>query len=260
MIVFLIFLLGLVVGSFLAALTYRMPKNVSILRGRSKCPNCSAKIAWYDNIPLMSFLFLGGRCRSCKKKISVRYPLIEAGTAALFVFTFMASDAIGQNIGWLTLLPDYLFYLIIFILISISTSILIIDLEHQIIPDELVFGGLVGVIGLILLTGFPRLWENVLASAASGLFLLALHVFTRGRGMGLGDVKLALFLGLVLGLSASVIWIFGSFILGGAVAMALLLTGKAHLGQRIPFGPFLISAFLLVTFFGGTISRSVFPY
>ncbi|EKD62963.1 MAG: type II secretory pathway, prepilin signal peptidase PulO [uncultured bacterium] len=251
---------GLVVGSFLSAYTYRQPRGKSIIKGRSVCPRCKSKIAWFDNIPLLSYLLLEGKCRSCKKKISLRYPLIELGTAILFVVALFGSRAVRLNVGWTTLLPDYLFYLVIFILISISISILVIDLEHQIIPDEPVFLALSVTLLLLLFSGYTNVWENLLAGFGSALFLLLLHILTRGRGMGLGDVKLALVGGLILGIPLSAVWMFGSFILGGALAVILLFLGEAHLGQKVAFGPFMIASFFIVLIFGDTIVKSVFPF
>ncbi len=221
---------GLIIGSFLAALSFRLPRGKSIAMGRSLCPHCHATIAWYDNLPLLSFLFLRGRCRHCHKKISPRYPLIEAATALLFVA------------AWLFLPHPLLpFYLLIF---SLLIAIFVIDFEHQIIPDELVF---LGLLATLLLTPGPLFLRLFLAFSAASFFL-ALNLITRGRGMGLGDVKLALFLGAYFSNLDVLRWLYFSFISGGAVAVYLLLTRKAKFGHQIPFGPFLIAGFLATLF------------
>ena len=230
--IFFFVLLGLIFGSFIGALTFRLPKRISIKKGRSFCPECKLKISWYDNIPLVSYIFLGGKCRNCKKKISLRYPLIEASTAILFG---LASLAYAHNLVML---------LLSLFIICLLVSIFVIDFEHQLIPDELVFLGLAAI--LIYLLPSSYFYQNLLAGFSAALFLLLVHFLTLGRGMGLGDVKLALFLGAILGLSNLVYFFFASFLTGGLVAFILILTGKAKLKQKIAFGPFLIIGFLIV--------------
>lgn len=188
---FLLFILGLIAGSFLAALSYRLPRNISIKTGRSFCPNCKTQINWQDNIPLLSYLLLKGKCRKCRKKISWRYPIIEFATAIVFVLT-------GLN-------PFMLFIGCLLVLIFV------IDLEHQLIPDELVFAGLGA--SLIYLLSSVTFYQNLLAGFLAALFLLLIHFVTLGRGMGLGDVKLALFLGSLLGFSNLLYFFFASFFL-----------------------------------------------
>ncbi len=221
---FLLFILGLITGSFLAALSYRLPRNISIKKGRSFCPSCKIQINWRDNVPLVSYLLLRGKCRHCKNKISWRYSAIELTTAIVFVL-------VGLN-------SFMLFISCLLILIFV------IDFEHQMIPDELVFIGL-GV-SLIYLLGSVSFYSNLLAGFLAALFLLLIHALTLGRGMGLGDVKLALFLGVLLGIHNLIYFYFASFLTGGVVAFILILVGKAKLKQKIAFGPFLIIGFSIV--------------
>jgi len=230
--IFFFTLLGLIFGSFIGALTYRLPKRISIKKGRSFCPWCKLNIAWHDNIPLISYLLLGGKCRNCKRKISVRYPIIEALTAILFT---LAAYAYQNN-----------FVLLVLSLLTICllVSIFVIDFEHQLIPDELVFVGLAAVLLYLLSSSF--FYQNLLAGLSASLFLLFIHFATLGRGMGLGDVKLVLFLGAILGMSNLVYFFFASFLTGGVVAFILILTRKAKLKQKIAFGPFLIIGFFIV--------------
>ncbi|CAN5325826.1 A24 family peptidase [soil metagenome] len=220
----LLLVFGLVIGSFLGALSYRLPRRISISEGRSECPNCHRQISWFDNIPLFSFLFLLGKCRNCKQKISFRYPLIELSTAIIFII-------IGFNIVHL-------------IIASVLIAIFVIDLETQIIPDELVFIGIV----VFLLAGFSFI--NLLAGLLSALILLLLNIMTKGKGMGLGDVKLALLLGAMVGLDKFLIWLFFSFASGAIVGIMLILFKSAGLKQKIAFGPFLIIGLVLTIFFG----------
>lgn len=223
-----LFILGLIIGSFISAITYRIPRNLGFIKGRSFCDSCKAELSWYDNIPLFSFLLYHGRSRCCGKKISIRYPLIELVTALGFVVLYSV-------LGFSILLTTY------YLLLILTLSILIIDLEHQIIPDELSW--------LILLLGLFTVHRSLFTSLFSAFFfsllLLALYLATKGRGMGLGDVKLAIPIGLWLGLEKGMIWLMLSFISGGIVASVLLLLKKAKLKTKIAFGPFLIFAFWL---------------
>lgn len=238
----LIFVLaiGLALGSFLGALTHRLPRKESNVSGRSRCPRCGTQIKWYDNIPLLSFLLLGGRCRSCGRKISVRYPLIELATA------------IGILGIYLLGLKDPIFLIPVLLL---TVSIFVIDLEKKIIPDELIFWGL-GLTALALLLGWDgNFYLHFLGGFSASFFLLFVYLLTRGRGMGLGDVKYALFAGTFLGWPKAIPWLFLSFLTGAAVGVILILLGKAKLGRHIAFGPFLAFSFVLTYLFGEVLVK-----
>ncbi len=250
---FVVLVLGMILGSFLSAYTYRLPRNISIKNGRSKCPRCKKTIVWYDNIPLFSYLFLGGKSRCCKKNISLRYPLIEFGTGLMFLLTYLVNLSCKQSVfcsdtsvmGTLAVL-FYLF--IIFVLIGVF----VIDLEHQIIPDELVFVLLSVVFGMVLVR-HEDLYLNLLSGFGASMFLLFLNLFTNGKGMGLGDVKLAIPLGMVLGWPSTFIWLTISFVLGAIVGVFLIIIGKAQFGKHIPFGPFLVMGFIFTIFAPNTL-------
>ncbi len=228
---FLIFVLGACFGSFIAAFTWRYSHNISIAKGRSFCPKCKKQIVWYDNIPLFSYLVLRGKCRNCHKKISPRYFLIELFTALLFVF-----------VGFL----NY-WYLLPIVLLLIA--IFVIDFEHQIIPDFLIFILFIYLTTYLLIFGTP-LFENLFAGFVCANIFLFLNLVTKGRGMGLGDSKLALVLGLSLGLSSSLIWLLVSFITGGIIAALLLILKKATPKTKIAFGPFLIFGYFVTMILG----------
>lgn len=219
---------GLVFGSFISAFTYRYPKGISILKGRSFCDRCKRKIGWKENIPLLSYLLLKGRCKSCKKKISLRYPLIETITAI--------------GLALLANLPDFYFFGPLFLILF---TILIIDWERQMIPDELVFGAIGITLLYFFLINYSFIFTNLLSGLTASLFLLGLYLITKGRGMGLGDVKLALLGGLVLGWPNFVFWLFLSFVAGALVGLILILFKKAKFRGPIAFGPFLIICFWL---------------
>ena len=223
----LLVLLGLVVGSFVSAITYRIPRGLGFIKGRSFCDNCKKELRWFDNIPLFSFLFYRGSARCCKKRISIRYPLIELATLLGVVVIWSLSSS-----------------LVFVVLYLLTLTILIIDLEHQYIPDELSFA----ILLLFLLTSYHPLFSSLFAGFLCAFLLLLIHLSTRGRGMGLGDVKLAIALGAWLGLEKGLTWLMTSFILGGIVAFFLLILRKAKLKTKIAFGPFLIIAFWIIFF------------
>lgn len=226
-----LFILGLIIGSFISAISYRIPRNLDFVKGRSFCDSCKKSLFWYDNIPLFSYLFYRGKSRCCSKKISIRYPLIELVSAFGAVILFVLSPHL---------------FAIRYTLYVISLTILVIDLEHQFIPDELSW--LVFV--LFLLNPIPyTLYASLFAGFFFAFLVLLINLATLGRGMGLGDVKLALALGTWLGLLNGWRWLFVSFVIGGIVASILLLLKKAKMKTKIAFGPFLIVSFWLISLF-----------
>jgi len=224
-----LFVLGLVFGSFVSALSYRYPKGISVAKGRSFCPKCSKQIEWHDNIPILSFLILGGKCRNCEKPIPWRYPAIELITAVGFLL-------IGFNFV----------QLILFVLLEL---IFIIDLERQIIPDTFIFIGMLVSIHNSQFTIYNLLLAGFLAAS----LLMLIHLFTRGRGMGLGDVKFAVLGGMIVGLNLSLIWLFLAFLTGGLAGIILLIGKKAGLKNKIAFGPFLVVSIPIALIWGGKI-------
>lgn len=254
-----IFILGLIIGSFISAFTYRFPRGKSISHGRSECTNCKKTIRWYDNIPMLSYLFLRGKCRHCDKKISPRYPFIEIFTAFVFVIFYIYRSQIHENLPWIP--DDGIFQLTILGFIAfIVISIFIIDAEHQIIPDLLLYALWGVTIALMVLGGFSNIYHHISAGFLSALFLLLINLVTRGKGMGLGDVKLAIAFGTALGPVISVLWIFMGFIFGGVVATFLLLFGKAGMKDKVAFGPFLVLSFIVCVLFGQQLAEYFLPY
>jgi leader peptidase (prepilin peptidase)/N-methyltransferase len=216
---------GAAVGSFVNVLAYRLPRRESIVKPRSRCPHCETQIAGYDNIPVVSWLVLRGRCRDCKASISVRYPLVEALTALLFV-------GVGLKIGLEdTLLPALA--LAVTLLAAAET-----DLEHRIIPNRLMAASAIAAIALWAIVDPGRLPENLIAGAGAGGFLLAAAV-AYPSGMGMGDVKLAGVMGLYLGASVAPA-LFAGFAAGAVIGIAIVMrSGMSARKQGVPFGPFL---------------------
>ncbi len=229
--------IGLLIGSFLNVVIYRLPRKLSIVWGRSFCPKCKKKISWFDNVPLVSFILLKGHCRHCHSPISIRYPVVELLTGVLFVLALSSYLGIAQ--AGLTL-----------ILFSSLIAIFFIDLEHQIIPDEI----LLPVTALFILRSlFTASYLLLAIGLASSLFLFLIWLITKGKGMGLGDVKLAFLMGLVLGYPKIILAFYLAFLTGAIVGVILIIVGKAKFGQRIAFGPFLVLATLISCLWGEKI-------
>lgn len=243
----ILFALGLIVGSFIGALAYRLPRGISIVsgyQGRSICPRCKSKIRWYDNIPILSFILLKGKCRDCKQSISVREPLIELTGGVVFALSFFN-----------TLLPFYVFL----ILCSILLAIAVIDIENQIIPDELVWIGLGFLVFWYFVSNTSNLYLYLLVGLTAALFLLLVNLATHGKGMGMGDVKLAILIGACFSPKLGVVWLLVSFIVGSVIGIMLIALGRANMKAKVPFAPFLIIGFLIVSFFGNQLVQIFLP-
>lgn len=223
--------------------------------GRSLCPKCKNKISWFDNIPLLSFLLLKGKCRNCGKKISGRYPLIEFSTAVLFLGFFLSINNCatalqglplkgGVICTWQGVLGGFTlpYFLVMF---TVLIAIFVIDFERQIIPDSLIYLLFALTFTLLLIFSPLEIYSRLLSGFGISLFLLIIHLVTGGRGMGLGDVKFVLFGGLLLGWPAVITWIFLSFLIGGVTGLFLIILKKASFGKHIPFGPFLIIGLII---------------
>jgi leader peptidase (prepilin peptidase)/N-methyltransferase len=240
-------LLGLVVGSFLNVVIARVPEGESVVSPRSRCPRCHSEIRDRDNIPVLSWLILRGRCRNCSEPISMRYPIVEAGHALLWL-------AMLWRFGWSAELPAYLYFA------SVGLALAVIDLDTKRLPNILTLPSY-GVLGVLLLlpAGIEGDWSAYLrawlaAAALFGFYFVLAVVYP--AGMGLGDVKLAGVLGLVLG------WLgwgqlaiggFLGFFLGAVVGGALMLVGRARRKSKIPFGPFMLAGALIAILWGGTL-------
>jgi leader peptidase (prepilin peptidase) / N-methyltransferase len=245
-------LLGLVAGSFANVVIHRVPRRESLVRPGSRCPACGAPIAWRDNLPLVGWLLLRGRCRSCRAPISVRYPLVELAMALLWfaVALRLAEAGLGPAI------PAYLALAFVCLILAV------IDATTRLLPNRITYPAFPAVAVLLLLASLGvgdlgRLVRGLLAAVAVGALFLGLALVSP-RGMGLGDVKLAPTLGLALGwLSwpAVAVGLFSAFLLGGLIglgAMAVL-----HLGRKalLPFGPSLAAGALLGVLGGAEVAR-----
>ncbi len=239
---FIYFILGISVGSFLNVLIDRLAYGQSIL-GRSYCDKCKRKLSWQDLFPLFSFLFLQGKCRYCRKKISFYYPLVELITGIFFVFV--------SSLG-LGLLKTFLLLGIV----SLFIVIFFTDLKYMLIPDEI-------QVLLLIFSFFYRLecssfclfefGKTLFASFFGGIIvslpLVFLFFLTREKGIGFGDVKLGFNIGFLFGIKAGFFVLYISFLIGGAVSVLLLLLKRKRLKSKVPFGPFLVFSSLVFIFF-----------
>ncbi len=266
----IIFIFGLIIGSFLNALIYRLKTKKSVWQGRSFCPNCKKKLETWDLIPVFSFIFLRGRCRYCHKKISWQYPAVELATGLIFVLIFYYQYLIPKTYN-LTTIISFIFYLFI---ASILIIVFVYDLKHYIIPDKIIWTGisinliywLVGVsfyfmgdqkVFYQLFPGAYSLTPNplyiILGGLISGGFFLILVLVSRGKWMGGGDVKLAFFMGLFLGFPQVLVALFISFVVGSIVSIILVAWHKKTFKSQIPFGPFLVLGSFAALFWGVSI-------
>ncbi len=258
MLILILLVFGLAIGSFLGAYTYRYPRDISIGHGRSFCPRCKKTIYWYNNIPLFSFLFLRGRCSDCGERISLRYPTIELLTGVLMVLIYSERLRIIGNLGMLGSNLGLWTILLLFVT-SCLIAVFVIDFESQFIPDETSFLMLLFIFGGLVFTSWELVYVNLLAGLGGSIFLLLIHLVTGGRGMGLGDVKLAIPLGMLLGPYLTVVWLFSSFIIGGIAGVFLLFFSSVTWRSRVAFGPFLVVAFFITLFWGGYLKSFILP-
>ena len=228
---------GAAFGSFINVLAHRLPRRESIVKPRSRCPACGTTIRSYDNIPIVSWLLLRGSCRDCGVRIPLRYPLVEAVTAALFV-------VLGIKFGREAALWPALAMAVVLVAAAAT------DLEERIIPNRLMAAGAVLALVLWTIADPGRLPENLIAGAAAGGFLLAAAI-AYPAGMGMGDVKLAAVMGLFLGKLVGPALFIG-FAAGALVGIAIMAArGAEARKQGVPFAPFLALGGVLALLFGG---------
>ena len=231
---------GAVLGSFLNVVAYRLPRGESLSTPRSRCPGCERPIRPYDNVPVLSWLLLRGRCRHCGERISSRYPLVELGTAALLVL-LVALEGVDREL-WLGA---------VFVLLLVPIAL--IDLDHRIIPNRLTLWGSVAALGILAVIDPGRLPEHLIAGVAAGGFLLVAALAYPG-GMGIGDVKLAAMMGLFLGRAVAPAMLVA--LVAGTLVGAVVMARKGVTEGRktaVPFGPFLALGALAGLFAGDAI-------
>lgn len=227
------FFLGTIIGSFLNVLIFRYPENKNIVTGRSMCPHCQTPLAWWQLIPVISYVLLRGQCAHCTQPISVQYPLVELGYGLLFVviwLPFLLAPAPSiPALAALTLQS---------VIIALLLVLSIIDLRTFLLPDHYMILLAAAAAVYVWVSG-GTVADSLYGLLAGGGFILFLYLVTDGRGIGFGDVKLAAVLGAIVGLQGAVILLLIAFISGGLVGSYLLWRRLASLKTAVPFGPFL---------------------
>lgn len=252
---------GLVIGSFLNVVVYRVPAGMSVSRPASSCPTCRSEIRAIDNIPVVSWLALGGRCRSCRTSISARYPIVESLTGVFFVLVVVAFLSQAPEAVASTALISRILRVAAFLyLAAVSVALGIIDTEHKRLPDRIVLPSY--VVAIVLLTAasaFSGDWAD-LGRAGVGLAVLGTFYFGAAfaypAGMGLGDVKLAGLLGLYLGYlgwGPLIVGGFSAFLLGGVFSIVLIALKRIGRKGGIPFGPWMLVGAWIGVFAGRVV-------
>ncbi|MFB3852981.1 MAG: A24 family peptidase [Vicinamibacterales bacterium] len=241
--VLLVAALGLAAGSFLNVCIYRLPRGLSPVAPRSRCTSCGTELRWRDNIPVLSYLFLGGRCHACRAPISPMYPIVEISASLLVVVTFLRFG------------PTLLFASRAVFALAL-TVLCAIDLRHRILPNRITVPG-IGV-GFALSFFGPPGWQSSLLGtvAGGGLLLLIAEVYYRVRGeegLGMGDVKMIAMIGAFLGWQSMLVALVLSSVLGSVVGLAMIAARKGDMKYALPFGSFLAAGALVASLFGDAI-------
>ncbi|MBU1196054.1 MAG: prepilin peptidase [Proteobacteria bacterium] len=237
-----IFIIGACVGSFLNVCIYRIPENKSIISPGSSCPNCSKSIPFYLNIPILSYVFLSGRCKFCKTPISIRYPLIESLTGGIALLTFLWFGPTLSAVYW-------------FVFICTLLTLSVIDMDHQIIPDVISLPGIIIFASSFYFIPDMTVKKTLIGIFAGGGSLYAVALFysliRNKEGMGGGDIKLLAMIGAAIGFKGVFFTIFAGSLIGTVAGIILMLYNQvADMQLKIPFGPFLSAGAVLYIFFG----------
>lgn len=238
-----LFVLGICFGSFINVLVDRIPTDKPLFLSRSECDYCKHKLNALDLIPILSFLCLKGSCRYCHKKLSLYYPLVELVTGILFVLNFLVFNN---------------YYQLIFSLFVTSSlvTLFFVDLKFGLLPDKIIYPTTIFIILFSpLIRDQKTFLEDLLVAAILAVFFLLTIIFTKGRGMGMGDVKFAFLIGIILGWQKAILAIFLAFIAGALVGVFLILLKKKKLNQSIPFGPFLALSTYISLIFGDNLIK-----
>jgi leader peptidase (prepilin peptidase) / N-methyltransferase len=236
-------ILGLAIGSFLNVCIHRIPRGQSLAHPGSRCPTCGYALRWYDNVPVVSYAALGGRCRKCRAPISVRYPLVEVATMCLFVLY-------GTLLGWTPLLVPRLFFACAMVVLFA------IDLEHHLLPDVITLPGI--VLGLVSSAVLPPGLRDALIGAVAGGGVLwvvgeAYYRYSGQEGMGGGDVKMLAMIGAFLGWELMLLTLVLSSLVGSFVGLFLILSKRGGLKYALPYGTFLAFGGLVASLVGDRI-------
>ncbi|ADQ14870.1 prepilin peptidase [Halanaerobium hydrogeniformans] len=230
------FILGLIVGSFLNVVIYRLPEEKSIIKPPSHCPHCNTRLKVIDLIPVLSFLITGAKCRYCGASISWQYPFVELLTGIFFLAAYLNFGLTAE-------------FFLMLLLLSALIVISVIDYKYMIIPNVITYSGiLIGFISAIIFD-YLSIFDSLLGIVIPALILLAVALIFKG-GMGMGDVKLVAMLGAFLGYKYSLMSIFIGSLVGSVIGLSLMGLGVIDRKDRIPFGPFICLGAVIMIFFG----------
>jgi len=243
MLYFIFFILGLIIGSFCNVVILRLKSEESFVRGRSHCPACRHQLTWYDNIPLLSFLLLRGKCRYCQKKISWQYPLVELSAGLLFTILIAPLFFVDLPLTWLIAVS-------LVAIISILVVVFVYDLKYMEIPMIPVWIAIVLSIVVIGLQDFQSganilSWGSdtitgIIAGGSAFLFFYALTAYSHEQWMGAGDAYIALIMGLLLGWPYTLVAFLIAFLSGSVIGVGMMMLSRGTLKTQVPFAPFLI--------------------
>jgi leader peptidase (prepilin peptidase)/N-methyltransferase len=236
----LIFILGLIIGSFLNCVIFRIEKKESFLKGRSYCPNCHHALELFDLIPVFSFLFLKGKCRYCKKKISFQYPIVEILTGLLFLLIFHFYYLSFQS---------FLLWLIFALLVIVF----VYDFKHYLIPDKVTYLAIVLASIFSSLFGHYQLSNYLLSAIGIFIIFYLIVILSKETWMGMGDAKLVFLMGILLGWPNVLLSLFLAAFLGSLVGVLMITLKKKKMKSQVPFGPFLVIGTLISFFWGEEI-------
>jgi len=276
-----VFIFGLCIGSFLNCFIYRrLPASAEgfgeageekSMSGRSFCPNCKHELSWLDLFPVFSYLFLGGKCRYCRKKISWQYPLVELATGLIFFLIFNFQLSIFNEFS----ITQFLNLAFLFYIASSLIVIFVYDFKHYLIPDKVLFPAIIITFVFRILeflnlefvsdfgfriSDFKNLFSYLIAIIIAAGFFLTIFLVSRGKWMGFGDVKLAILMGLLLGFPNILVALFLAFFFGAIIGVILMAMQRKGLKSEIPFGPFLILGTFLAMFWGSQIISWYFKF
>lgn len=247
----IVFIFGLIIGSFLNVVIWRMHAQESVLTGRSHCPKCRHVLSPIELIPVLSFLIQKGKCRHCQKPISWQYPLVELSTGILFLLVYLPHDL---------RFTTYTFFLLArsWFVIAVLIVIFVYDLKYYLIPDKIIYPtATVVVITLPLIYGGKITWWGVFGPIIAGLlgggFFLLQYIISKGKWIGGGDIKMGALMGLILGISGLGVALFFAYVVGAIVGLILVVSRKKTMKSQVPFGTFLVAGTIFAMFLAESV-------
>jgi prepilin signal peptidase PulO-like enzyme (type II secretory pathway) len=247
----LIFVLGMIIGSFLNVVIFRLKTNETIFRKRSHCNFCQKKLNWYELIPLMSFIIQLGRCRGCKKKISWQYPLVELFTGVIFLLIFIFFGQVWR-------FPYTVYVCFLFLIFCFLIIIFVYDLKHYLVAEKIIYPAIIlaflfNIFIWIFTNNFQIFVSSIIAGLLAGGFFLILVLISKEKWMGKGDILIGVLMGLILGMPMTIVGLILAFLIGAIVSLVLMALKKKKMKSEIPFGPFLVLGTAISIFWGNVL-------